>query len=106
MVAALNRGSDLRSSGSSGDRQRVYSVKVSAPGRVALIQVTRSTEPEHEALSKLLAGLLIGGVGGLVLAGVGGWWLAASRCGQCGSRSTGSTRSYRTRRTSCARRWP
>ena len=76
MVAALNRGSDLRSSGSSGDRQRVYSVKVSAPGRVALIQVTRSTEPEHEALSKLLAGLLIGGVGGLVLAGVGGWWLA------------------------------
>jgi signal transduction histidine kinase len=76
MVAALNRGSDLRSSGSSGDRQRVYSVKVSAPGRAALIQVTRSTEPEHQALSKLLAGLLIGGAGGLVLAGVGGWWLA------------------------------
>ena len=38
--------------------------------------MTRSTEPEHEALSKLLAGLLIGGAGGLVLAGVGGWWLA------------------------------
>ena len=48
----------------------------SAPDQVALIQVTRSTEPEHEALSKLLAGLLIGGAGGLVLAGVGGWWLA------------------------------
>ena len=51
--------------------------RVSAPpNQVALIQVTRSTEPEHEALSKLLAGLLIGGAGGLVLAGVGGWWLA------------------------------
>ena len=70
-------GSDLRSSGSSGDRERVYSVRVTAPvNRVALIQVTRSTEPEHQALSKLLAGLLIGGAGGLVLAGVGGWWLA------------------------------
>jgi two-component system, OmpR family, sensor histidine kinase CiaH len=69
-------GTDLRSSGSSGDRQRVYSVRVASGQRVALIQVTRSTEPEHEALSKLLAGLLIGGAGGLVLAGVGGWWLA------------------------------
>jgi signal transduction histidine kinase len=70
-------GTDLRSSGASGDRQRVYSVRVAAPeNRVALIQVTRSTEPEHQALSKLLAGLLIGGAGGLVLAGVGGWWLA------------------------------
>ena len=68
---------DLRSSGSSGDRQRVYSARVSdQSGEVALIQVTRSTEPEHEALDKLLAGLLIGGAGGLVLAGVGGWWLA------------------------------
>jgi signal transduction histidine kinase len=77
MEMALTRGSDLRSSGGSGDRQRVYSVKVVAPGdRVALIQVTRSTEPEHEALSKLLAGLLIGGLGGLILAAVGGWWLA------------------------------
>ena len=69
-------GTDLRSSGPSGDRQRVYSVRVASGQRVALIQVTRSTEPEHEALSKLLAGLLIGGAGGLVLAGVGGWWLA------------------------------
>ncbi|HWG83141.1 MAG TPA: hypothetical protein VN686_08980, partial [Gaiellales bacterium] len=51
-------GTDLRSSGSSGDRERVYSVRVTAPDRVAVIQVTRSTEPEHEALSKLLAGLL------------------------------------------------
>jgi signal transduction histidine kinase len=76
MEAAYTRGSDLRSSGASGDRQRVYSVRVPSPGGVALIQVVRSTEPEHQALSKLLAGLLIGGAGGLVLAGVGGWWLA------------------------------
>src|SRR3954452_25268000 len=78
-----NNGTDLRSSGTAGGRQRVYSVRVTAqslgplPGfRVAVIQVIRSTEPEHQALSKLLAGVLIGGVGGLVLAGVGGWWLA------------------------------
>jgi signal transduction histidine kinase len=85
MTAAFNNpnGTDLRSSGTAGDLQRVYSVRVTAqslgplPGfRVAVIQVTRSTEPEHAALSKLLAGLLIGGAGGLVLAGVGGWWLA------------------------------
>jgi signal transduction histidine kinase len=78
MEAAYNNvnGTDLRSSGTSGDRERVYSVRVTAPDRVAVIQVTRSTEPEHEALSKLLAGLLIGGAGGLVLAGAGGWWLA------------------------------
>jgi signal transduction histidine kinase len=69
-------GTDLRSAGASGDRQRVYSVRVTDPNGIAVIQVTRSTEPEYEALSKLLAGLLIGGAGGLVLAGVGGWWLA------------------------------
>jgi len=40
------------------------------------VQVARSTEPEHEALDKLLAGLLVGGLAGLVLAGAGGWWLA------------------------------
>ena len=78
MVAAATHGSDLRSSGSSGDRQRVYSERVSDPatGQVALIQVSRSTEPEHEALDKLLVGLLVGGAAGLILAAVGGWWLA------------------------------
>src|SRR4051812_163274 len=77
MMAAYIHGSDLRSFGQNGDRQRVYSVRVRTPdGRMALIQVARSTEPEHEALGKLLAGLLIGGAGGLALAGVGGWWLA------------------------------
>src|SRR6476646_6431388 len=63
----MGHPTDLRSSGSSGDRQRVYSARVSDQrGEVALIQVTRSTEPEHEALDKLLAGLLIGGAGGPV----------------------------------------
>jgi two-component system, OmpR family, sensor histidine kinase CiaH len=80
MMAAYEHGSDLRSFGDAGDRQRVYSVEVHTGTppfrRMALIQVTRSTEPEHEALGKLLAGLLIGGVGGLALAAVGGWWLA------------------------------
>jgi signal transduction histidine kinase len=77
MMAAYTKGHDLRSFGGAGDRQRVYSVRVGTPdGRMALIQVARSTEPEHEALSKLLVGLLIGGAGGLALAGIGGWWLA------------------------------
>lgn len=76
MLAAVQHRTDLRSTGSSGDRQRVYSVRVEAPGREAIIQVTRSTEPEHEALDKLLIGLLVGGAAGLILAAVGGWWLA------------------------------
>jgi two-component system sensor histidine kinase CiaH len=76
MTAAVSKGTDLRSSGSSGDRQRVYSVLLRQPGREAVIQVTRSLEPEHEALGKLLAGLLIGGLGGLIGAGLGGWFLA------------------------------
>jgi two-component system, OmpR family, sensor histidine kinase CiaH len=77
MAVYQGHTTDLRSSGSSGDRQRVFSARVTAQdGEVALIQVTRSTEPEHEALDRLLAGLLIGGLGGLVLAAGGGWWLA------------------------------
>jgi signal transduction histidine kinase len=74
--AALADGSDMRYVGGSGDRQRVYSVRVQQSGDMALIQVERSVEPEHEALGKLLAGLLIGGVAGVVLAGIGGWFLA------------------------------
>ncbi len=76
LTAALQNGSDMRYSGKSGDRQRVYSIRVGQPGDMALIQVERSVEPEHEALSKLLAGLLIGGAAGVVLAGIGGWFLA------------------------------
>jgi signal transduction histidine kinase len=74
--AALRDGSDTRYVGGSGDRQRVYSVRVEQNGDMALIQVERSVEPEHEALSKLLAGLLVGGAGGIVLAAIGGWFLA------------------------------
>src|SRR5262249_26470071 len=33
MVAAVRHGTDLRSTGSSGDRQRVYSIRVEQPGR-------------------------------------------------------------------------
>jgi signal transduction histidine kinase len=76
LTAALHEGSDMRYVGDSGDRQRVYSLRVRQSGNMALIQVERSVEPEHEALNKLLAGLLIGGAGGIVLAGMGGWWLA------------------------------
>jgi signal transduction histidine kinase len=76
LTAALRDGSDTRYSGESGDRQRVYSVRVQQNGNMALIQVERSVEPEHEALGKLLAGLLIGGAAGVVLAGIGGWFLA------------------------------
>jgi two-component system sensor histidine kinase CiaH len=54
----------------------VYSVRLEQNGEMALIQVERSVEPEHEALSKLLAGLLIGGAGGIVLAAIGGWFMA------------------------------
>ena len=47
-----------------------------ARGGTALIQVSRSLEPEHEALSKLLVGLFVGGLLGLVGAALGGWFLA------------------------------
>ena len=76
LKAAYREGSDTRYAGRSGDRQRVYSTRVLQNGDMALIQVERSVEPEHEALGKLLAGLLIGGAGGIVLAGIGGWFLA------------------------------
>ena len=77
MRAAYVHGTDLRTVGQNGDRQRVYSVRVgSRSNPIALIQVARSTEPEHEALDKLLIGLLVGGAAGLVLAAAGGWWLA------------------------------
>jgi signal transduction histidine kinase len=74
--AAFRDGSDMRYVGGSGDRQRVLSTRVEQNGVMALIQVERSVEPEHEALGKLLAGLLIGGAGGIILAAIGGWFLA------------------------------
>jgi len=76
MLAADQSGHDLRTSGASGDRRRVYSVLVNGVTGSALIQVSRSLEPEHEALSKLLVGLFVGGLLGLVGAALGGWFLA------------------------------
>jgi signal transduction histidine kinase len=76
LKAAYNDGSDMRSVGESGDRQRVYSIRVKQGADMALIQVERSVEPEHQALGNLLVGLLIGGAGGVLLAGIGGWFLA------------------------------
>jgi two-component system, OmpR family, sensor histidine kinase CiaH len=76
MQAALENGSDLRWVGSEGDRLRVYSVRYPARDPAVLIQVTRSMTSEHEALGKMLVGLLVGGLGGIVLAAIGGWWLA------------------------------
>jgi signal transduction histidine kinase len=51
-------------------------VRVNGPGGPAVIQVSRSLEPEHEALSKLLVGLFVGGLLGLIGAALGGWFLA------------------------------
>src|SRR5439155_750060 len=81
LKAAYRDGSDMRYVGGSGDRQRVYSTRVQQGESMALIQVERSVEPEHEALGKLLAGLLIGGAGGIVLAAIGASFepLAAER---------------------------
>ncbi|MDX6533351.1 MAG: two-component system, OmpR family, sensor histidine kinase CiaH [Gaiellales bacterium] len=78
MDAALQNGNDLRWVASEGDRLRVYSILIPANGGTpaTLIQVTRSVASEHDALGKLLVGLLIGGLGGLVLAAIGGWFLA------------------------------
>jgi signal transduction histidine kinase len=76
--AALTTRSDLRTTDANDDSRRVYTIRVGsrAHHNVALIQVTRSLEPEHAALSRLIFGLLLGGLGGLVLAGMGGWFLA------------------------------
>lgn len=75
---ASKSGRDLRSSTIGEDSRRVYTVRI-GPRYVqsdALIQVIRSVEPERQALSRLVFGLLVGGLGGLLLAGMGGWFLA------------------------------
>jgi signal transduction histidine kinase len=75
---ASKSGRDLRSSTIGDDSRRVYTVRI-GPRYIqsdALIQVIRSVEPERQALSRLVFGLLVGGLGGLLLAGMGGWFLA------------------------------
>jgi signal transduction histidine kinase len=75
---ALKTGRDVRTVGSGESGLRLYTMRVNdEEGRpAALVQVARSTEPEHQTLGNLLTGLLLGGVGGLLLAAIGGWFLA------------------------------
>jgi two-component system, OmpR family, sensor histidine kinase CiaH len=77
MRAALDHGEDRRTIGSGSSRLRVYSVRMEQSGTTAgVLQVARSTQPEHDTLGNLLGGLLIGGGAGLVLTAIGGWFLA------------------------------
>ncbi len=62
---------------SEGDSLRVYVVRLDTiGGRDLLMEVGRSTEPEEQALQRLLFVLVGGGGAGLVLALVGGYALA------------------------------
>ncbi len=62
---------------SEGDDLRVYIIPVHAPKeRPLALEVGRSTEPEREALRRLVVILLAGGGAGLVLAVAGGFVLA------------------------------
>jgi signal transduction histidine kinase len=74
--AALEHGQDRRTIGSGSSQLRVYSVRMQAGTTVGVLQVARSTQPEHQTLGNLVGGLLIGGGAGLVLAAIGGWFLA------------------------------
>lgn len=62
---------------SEGDSLRVYVVRLEGPGdEQLLMEVGRSTEPEQQALQRLLLVLIGGGGAGLLLALVGGYLLA------------------------------
>jgi two-component system sensor histidine kinase CiaH len=75
VLAAFRHGSDMRTIRSGGAALRVYSYAL--PGkRHLVVQVTRSLEPEEDALHGLLAYMLLGVAGSLALAAVGGWFLA------------------------------
>ena len=77
MRVAWQRGEDHRTIGSGADELRVFSVAIRREGQVVgVLQVARSTQPEHDSLGNLLGGLLLGGAGGLLLAAIGGWFLA------------------------------
>lgn len=75
---AINEGDAFADTDSStGDSLRVYVVRLDWPGdEHLLMQVGRSTEPERQALRRLLLVLTGGGGAGLVLAFVGGYLLA------------------------------
>ncbi len=62
---------------SEGDDLRIYVIPVHVPGeRPMALEVGRSTEPERQALRRLLFILLGGGAAGLVLSLAGGYVLA------------------------------
>lgn len=75
---ALAQGSAFADTESStGDSLRVYAVRLDGQGDEHLfLEVGRSTEPEQQALRRLLLVLIGGGSSGLVLAFFGGYVLA------------------------------
>jgi len=78
LQSALADGNAFTDSESSeGDSLRVYVVRLRGPrGAQLLMEVGRSTEPERQALRRLLLVLTGGVVGGLALALAGGYFLA------------------------------
>ena len=72
-----NGGTDIRTSHSGSNGEGCWTTTGSQNGHVVgLLQVARSTKPEHDALSNLLGALLVCALAGLLLAAVGGWFLA------------------------------
>jgi signal transduction histidine kinase len=71
--AALIEGTDMRTVSAPGGPLRVLSERISP---TLVLQVSRSLEPEEEALDHLLAVLLLGGGAAIVIAAIGGWFLA------------------------------
>ena len=62
---------------SDGDNLRVYVRTINGPReKPILLEVGRSTEPEREALRRLISILIAGGIAGLTLSVGGGYWLA------------------------------
>ncbi|MDO8614902.1 MAG: ATP-binding protein [Dehalococcoidia bacterium] len=62
---------------SEGDDLRVYLLPLAGPrGRLFVLEIGRSTEPERQALNRLVLVLAGGGAGGLLLALAGGFLVA------------------------------
>lgn len=78
LAEALKEGNAFADTESSeGESLRVYVVRLEGPGdEQFLMEVGRSTEPEQQALRRLLLVLIGGGGAGLGLAFVGGYLLA------------------------------
>jgi signal transduction histidine kinase len=77
VTAALQNSSDIRSVKAVDGTLRVYTLTVTWRRRqAAVVQVVRSTVPEHQSLENLLFVLLVGGGICVAVAAVGGWFLA------------------------------